>query len=267
MVSFKQSHLPGFLLSCSAVFFLCTGSVIAHDQPPGKKPKPAQHGWSGKAKVGFDSNVGNTNTSKITVSASAIHNKDFNAEQPFRHTLALTMKKGDVAREKGGERQDTVDKEMANYRIDYYLNDRSSVRAFGFHFRDKQAKIEGLTQAGVGYEYDVIKTPRHTVNLGGGINFLDLEYTDGTPGIDGVAGRIALNYDGQLTDNISLNQRVAYLGMEDFTLKSSNTSVEYSFTQNASVSLDHEITNYSRIAQTAKENTDSSTSLNLNFKF
>ena len=120
---------------------------------------------------------------------------------------------------------------------------------------------------GAGYEYDIIKTPHHTFNLGGGINHVSLEYNDGTPTIEGPAGRIALEYNGKLMENIRLTQKLAVLGMDDFTMKSSVTNLEYVFTRNVSVSLDHEITDYSRIARTSQEETETSTSLNLNFNF
>lgn len=267
----KQSHWPNVMLSQVVVLSMTvvfSGQVAAQDNHPEKnQPPPKDHGWSGKLQIGLDSSVGNTNTRKIKVNGQAVHNKDFDEEKRFRHTLGFTMKKGDVAQSRGGDRRDTTDKESANYKVDYYLTERSSARAFGFYLSDKLAKIDSFTQVGVGYEHDIYKTPRHTVNLGGGISNVNLEYSDGTPSIEGPAGRVALSYNGKLTDSVSLDQKLVVLGMDGLTMKTSNTSLEYAFTAKSSVSLDHEVTNYSTIAQTAIDKTDSSTSLNLNFKF
>lgn len=247
---------------------LLSSQAMAHDEhPKTKKTPPKQQGWSGSGKLGLTSDAGNTNTRKIKGSGRAVYNKNFNREKPFRHTFGASINKGSNAKVRDGERSKTKDKEAANYKTDYYLSDRSSARVFGFYISDKQAKIDSLTMIGVGYEYDLLKTKKHTVNLSGGVSNFKLEYNDGTPKIEGPAARLAFTYDAQLTKNISLNQKLVGLKMEDLTMKTSNTSLEYAFTKRTSVSLDHEVTHYSSIANTAKDDTDDSTSLNLVFRF
>lgn len=244
---------------------LFSSQIFAHTEP--KKTPPKQHNWSGSGKLGFTSNAGNTNTQKLKGAGSIVYNKNFNRQKPFRHTFGASINKGSNAKVRDGERSDTTDKEAANYKTDYFLSNRSSARVFGFYISDKQAKIDSLTMMGIGYEYDLFKTKKHTINLSGGISNLKLEYNDGTPTIEGPAARLAFTYKGQITKNISLNQRLVGLGMEDLTMKTSNTSLQYAFTKRTSISLDHEITNYSSIANTAKDDTDDSTSLNFVFRF
>lgn len=247
---------------------LLSNQTFAHDDGPQvKTPPPEQHGWSGNGKLGLDANAGNTNTRKIKGAAKIVYNQDFNPEQPFRHNFGVSVNKGSNAPSRDGVRTDTTDKESANYRLDYFLSDRSSARAFAFYLSDKKAKIDSFTMVGVGYEYDLFKTDRHNFNIGGGISNLKLEYNDGTPAIEGPAGRVALSYNGRITDKFSLDQTFVYLGSEDLTMKSSNTSLSYAFTPKTAISLDHEITNYSSIANTAIDDTDDSTSLNVVFKF
>lgn len=275
-MSFNQSRYTDATLPCVSISWLVllplvalfSNQALAHDEhAKTKKTPPKQQAWSGSGKLGFTSNAGNTNTEKLKGSARVVYNKNFNREKPFRHTFGASINKGSNARTRDGERSDTTDKEAANYKTDYFLSDRSSARVFGFYISDKKAKIDSLTMMGIGYEYDLLKTKKHSVNLSGGISSFKLEYNDGTTPIEGPAARLAFTYNGQLTKNISLNQRLVGLSTDGLTMKTSNTSLQYAFTKRTSVSLDHEVTKYSSIADTAIDDTDDSTSLNLVFKF
>lgn len=254
---------------------LITSHLSAHDATDKKiKAKQETHSkWSGNIKIGLDSSAGNTNTSVIKGAGQIVHNKDFNKDHRFRNTAGISFKKGDRAKDRDADRIDTVDREAANYKVDYYLTDRSSARAFIFYESDNLAKIESFLMTGLGYSYDVLKAKRHTITLGGGISKVDLQYTDNSPSVEGPSGRLSLKYKGKISKNITLNQKLIYLGVDDnsrddlFTVNASVTSIEYAFNKKASIVLEHDVTKYSSIPTTAIDTKDDNTGLSLKLKF
>lgn len=262
-ITLKKNH--SFASWLTLIPLIIFSSSLAHAQDPPKKPN--NHGWSGTGKFSFDANAGNTNTRKFKGSAKIVYNKDFNKEKPFKHSFGVSINKGSNSRSRDGERFETTDKEAANYILGYHISGRSSARAVAFYISDKKAKIDSFTMFGVGYEYDFIQSKRNTFNISGGLSNVNIEYNDGTPSIEGPAARLKLTYNGKLTKNFSLGQSFTGLGMEDLTMLTSNTSLKYNFTKRTAISLDHETTNYSSIANTAIDDTDDSTTLSLVFNF
>jgi putative salt-induced outer membrane protein YdiY len=256
---------------CALLLGLCASSATAEEGGADAKASPP--GWSGKLGIGFDSNAGNTNTRKSKGMANFIYNEDFNSQNPIRHTLGGAFTKSSRSNSRDGKQIRTVDREAADYKLDYFINERSLARAFAFYFADNKAFIDAGLMAGVGYEYGLFKNDTHRIILGAGLSMFDLEYIDDTPPVEGPAARFTLKYRGQYGEELTFNQQFVYLGVDDdnhddiYSIRRSRTALEYQMNKHFSIELSHEITWYSRIPAAAIDDKDDTTNFMLKYRF
>jgi len=256
------------ILILPLLFMLTVGQAFAQDtMAKFSEPRQEKLGWSGSVSLSLSSLTGNTNIRLAETSLNADYNKNHNPEQPFRHTITASVNVGDSAEERGGKRFKMRDQKNAGYKADYFLTEKSTPRAFVYYDSDSFAALDFRIMAGVGYGYEFLKTNRHVVSVGGGISYLDLQYSDATPGISGIAGRVSLDYGGQFTANISLKQKLVLVVTDGLTVKKSSTSFEYALSERSSVALNNEINHSSVIPAAAIARTDSNTNLSLLIKF
>lgn len=231
------------------------------------QPESSKSPWSGKLSVSLKSNVGNTNTRKIKLSGNIVYNKQFNAKKPIKHALSASINTGSRTNKRGGDRIKTREQESAGYKLEYFLNDKSLVRAFTFYESDTLAKMDSLLVTGVGYERKLLNTKKHKIKSSLAVSDLEIKYSDGTPTISGTAVRAAVAYKGKLTDSVTYKHELMGVGTNELTMTRSNAALEYAFNKRSSVSLNNRVTHFSKVAQTATDKTDSTTGLSLNFKF
>lgn len=260
--------------STISLVFLLPSLAHAHDvakdhagKTKNANKEQAQSPWSGKLSVSLRSNVGNTNTRKIKLAGNLVYNKQFNAEKPIKHALSASINTGSRTNERGGDRVKTREQESAGYKLEYFLDEKSLVRAFTFYESDTLAKMDSLLVTGIGYERKLLNTKHHNIKSSLAVSDLELEYSDGTPMVSGTAVRAAVAYKGKLTDSVTYKHELMGVGTNDLTMTRSTAAIEYAFNKRSSVSLNNRVTHFSKVAQTAKDKTDSETGLSVNFKF
>lgn len=264
----------GYPASLLAVLFgLFTLTASAQEATETQADSPTAPAWSGKLGVGFNSNAGNTNTRNFNGNGQFVFNEDFNTQNPIRHTIGGAFMKGSFAPSRDAKHRRTADRESADYKLDYFLSERSLARAFAYYFSDNQALIDTGFMAGVGYEYGLFKDDNHRVIVGAGLSMFTLDYTDGTASVEGPAARLSLRYRGQFGENTTFNQNFVYLGVDDdnrddiYSITRSKTALEYRMNEKFSIELSYEITWYSETALSAIDDKDDTTNITLNYRF
>lgn len=249
------------------------GKLFAHDAPAihGQQKAAVNKGkksnWKGNVSLSLTSNVGNTNTGVLKSSAKAVYNTGFSAEQPFRHTISARVTMSDRSAGRGKDRIETKNQKGAGYRVDYFLSEKQSLRGLINYQSDNLAKLDSLVYAAVGYQHSLLETKNHKISAGGGIGYLDVEYTDNTPSVSGAAGRLSLDYVGKVTENFTVSQKLAVMGKSGFTQQLSVTRLEYALSEKSSIALENEVEHFADAPITAIDNTDSTTGLKFIYKF
>lgn len=232
--------------------------------------EPSDSNWSGNLTLGLQGFRGNAVMNFINASLEVTYNKDFNADNAYRHTIAGSYSFADyeIPTIDGFEfgTIDMIDNRSASYQMDYFLNDRSYASAMAMHYHDKPAGMEHYNVLGLEYTRFLSKTEGHQFSATVGFApYVDTEYTDGQT-FDGIGGKLGLGFSGQLTDTVSLSQTAELLATEDLTFTTADTALNVQITETITLQLSHNYKNFSKVPAGFKKS-DSITGLNVVLNF
>ena len=219
--------------------------------------------WSGQFSFGLSSLVGNTNTGSISADLAL----RYDTQQALTHNLDSSIYYSDWSSGRGKDRQESRNAKMLDYRAEYALDKKSALIGFASYEDNNIAKLDTQAMVGVGYSRQLLKTKRHRVSGAIGAGMLGVNYTDQTPSFEGAVGRAFLAYRGRLTDKISLHENLLVLGSANSTMTRVKTSLHYALSERTSVALKNQVVHNTHAPLTAKDKTDSVTSLNLVIDF
>jgi putative salt-induced outer membrane protein YdiY len=246
---------------------LITGGLLLSPQvfsADAKKAKKSKTGLSGKFSASFTSSAGNTNKSKMKTNLMAV----YRTNTPWQHKAFGSLIITELGKKRDAKKRTTKNRTILRYTGAYVLDKNNVVAAFVGRETDKQAKLKSQLIVGLGYERRNLGTENHRFTAGIGAGSLAIKYTDGTPNLPSAAAlRGTLEYNGKITDKISLNEKFVVLASDDFNRRRMTSSLDYAITEKVSISLDHEVTIDSVIPRTALDKRDNETTLSFNMKF
>ena len=227
----------------------------------GKKNKT---GLSGKFSASLSAAEGNTNTRKAKANLMAI----YRTNTPWQHKIVGLLGITETSKGRDKKTRTTKNQTRLRYTTAYFFNKDNAVAAYVGRESDKKSKLKSQLMIGLGYERRNLGTENHRFTAGIGAGSLAIKYTDGTPNLSSAAAlRASLEYNGKITDRVSINEKVVVLGTKDFDRKRITSEIDYAITKKASISLSHEVTIDNVIPRTAVDRRDNETSLNFNMKF
>ncbi|MEL6721981.1 MAG: DUF481 domain-containing protein [Pseudomonadota bacterium] len=223
-------------------------------------------GWDGSLNIGFKHSTGTTNSNDINASLTLEHNKNFRASQPIRHTLNIATDTEKTKSEDGTETT-TQDKDTASYQLGYFLDQQSHIEGTLSYLHDIDLKIDEGKFASVEYIRNVLTEPAHQLQLGVGVAYLDIAYTDTQPEIQEVGGQVSYNYTGKLAEDFSLNHKGLLQATSDIRYTSLDTGISYALTDNTSLSLNHHFSTLSNDTGNGDDEKNSTVNLTIGVKF
>ncbi len=235
-------------------------AAVALPAPVFAQDEPA---WSGQFSFGLSSLVGNTNTGSINADLAM----RYATQQALTHNLDASIYYSDRSSGRGFDRVESRNAKSLDYRAEYALNKQSALIGFASYEDDNIAKLEAQSMIGVGYSRQLFKSKRQRLSGAIGAGILGVNYTDRTPAFDGAVGRAFLAYRGKITDNISLNESLLVLGSDNSTTTRLKTSLQYAVSERTSIALKNQVIHNTHAPMTAKDKTDSITSLDLVIDF
>ncbi|OQX03286.1 MAG: hypothetical protein BWK73_40020 [Thiothrix lacustris] len=227
--------------------------VLAQDEPA----------WSGQFSFGLSSLVGNTNTGSVNADLAM----RYDTQQALTHNVDASIYYSDRSSGRGFDRVESRNAKSLDYRAEYALNKHSTLIGFTSYEDDNIAKLEAQTMIGGGYSRQLFKSKRQRLSGALGVGMLGVNYTDRTPIFDGAVGRAFLAYRGKITDKISLNESLLVLGSDNSTTTRLKTSLQYAVSETVSIALKNQVVHNTHAPLTAKDKTDSVTSMNLVIDF
>jgi putative salt-induced outer membrane protein YdiY len=218
--------------------------------------------WSGKFKLGMASSVGNTNLGKLNV--GLLMKTGVQKPRSVQHTIQGEIAYAERSRGRGTESIESKNAKELNYKVDYYLSNKSKLIGYVGYEDDKKAKLDSQIMIGGGYERIKLGfSPAHRFSVGIGAVYLDVKYADGTPGFSEPAIRGSLGYRGKITDTISVKQKLVVLSSKARVMSRVVSSLNFALTEKTSLALQHKLTHNSLIPATTLDKTDSKISLNV----
>ncbi len=239
------------LAACTAL----AGAALAEDNASD---------WSGKFTIGLESSNASADSRDINASLTLVHNQNFQASRPFRHTLIGSM---DNAKTKlYGTTTRTQDKDTISYQLAYFIDEKSQIEGSLTYLHDYSLQIDKGGLASLKYVRHILASTAHQLNFGIGVSYLDLEgYTP--PKVRQAGGQMSYNYNGQLTERFSLNHDGMLKVTADVRYASLNTGISYALTSNISLSLTHSLSSLSNDANNQVNERSNTTNLNIGVDF
>lgn len=220
-------------------------------------------GWTGQLSLSVSASEGNTNLGNLNVGFLAKHEN----LTPWAHLIRGSIKQAKSAKNRDADKKTTKDIKRLSYKVDYKLGEKNVIVGYVGYEEDRKVKLDSELTSIIGIERRKIGTKNHQFIVGAGIGKLKVKYTDGTDEISATAGRAGLTYKGKLTKKLSFDENLIMLYSKDRTMKRATSNLNYALTKNISLGLAHEVTLRNKVANTATDRKDNTTSLNLIIKF
>lgn len=245
-------------LSCVCLFSI--PALSANAETKNKQPKL---GWTGQVSLSMSSDQGNTNLDRLNLGAIAKYKNNTPLSHLFRASIAQT----DTAPNRDADKRTTKDVKRYSYRADYALSDKNLIVGYIGYEEDAKVKLDSEVATMIGFVRQNMGTENHKFMAGVGVGHLEVKYTDGTDKVSGFATRLALGYDGKITDSVGFKTEYILMDTDERTMKRLTSSLAYDITEKASIELEHEISRRNKVADTAVDKKDDTTKLNFVFKF
>jgi len=245
-------------LSCVCLFSMPV--LSANAETKNKQPKL---GWTGQVSLSMSSDQGNTNLDRLNLGAIAKYKNNTPLSHLFRASIAQT----DTAPNRDADKRTTKDVKRYSYRADYALSDKNLIVGYIGYEEDAKVKLDSEVATMIGFVRQNMGTENHKFMAGVGVGHLEVKYTDGTDKVSGFATRLALGYDGKITDSVGFKTEYILMDTDERTMKRLTSSLAYNITEKASIELEHEVSRRNKIADTAIDKKDDTTKLNFVFKF
>ena len=238
-----------FFKSVISSIFIISTSLDSFAQD--KKESP----WSGNIEIGYSASKGNTDELDLSLESKVIY-----AGTVWKHSFS-----GESSiYENSGTR---LSEEIAlSYDVGYFINSKNYFFNHVSYEKDIAENIDRRIVDAIGYGRIFIKNKDHNLTSEIGVGKRDTKYLTDKEDSSETIGYVGVFYDKKIAHNISLDEELLIIGSSDNQVSKSTTGLNFSITENLSITLRYKIEHASNPPEENKK-TDSTTDISLGYSF
>ncbi|WP_027330228.1 DUF481 domain-containing protein [Marinimicrobium agarilyticum] len=243
-------------------------SLVALSAAPGVVAQDEQKGtWKASAEVGAISTSGNTESTTFNGKLDAAQDLERWKNQ---YTLNILYSEDEVAQPDGSVASETTaEKFSGSVKSAYKINrDNANLFVFASHTDDEFGAYQKYTTLALGYGNRLFETDTMQLDaeIGPGYYWAEEDTVDGVIEEDGALLRAAAQFDWQVSPTADFKQVLSTESGEENTRTVSDTSLALRINGSMQMKVGYTIQHDSDVGP-EKENTDTTTYVNLVYKF
>jgi len=245
MTTLNHLKRPLPALLCTTLLTLTTHATAADAPPPG---------WQGEATLSYSGTAGNSESHSLSAKLKAKYHS-----QVWRGELRFDAI---ASRDQGTT---TAEQYLASGRLERRFANESYLFGNLRYDNDRFSGYRYQVSDSFGYGYPLLQREHHKLELEAGVGHRQSE-TDAGAVEDSAIGRAALNYQGQLRDDVKFNQSLLIESGNDLTFTESESELKVAINGQLSLAINLTLRHKSDVPADTKA-TDSVSSIGLNYRF
>lgn len=243
-------------------------SLVALSAAPGVMAQDEEkRTWKASAEIGAIATSGNTDSTTFNGKLDATQDLERWKNQ---YTLNVLYSEDEVAQPDGSvDSETTADKVSASVKSAYKINrDNANLFVFGSHTDDEFGAYQKYTTLALGYGNRLFETETMQLDaeIGPGYYWAEQNTDDGVIEEDGALVRAAAQFDWQVSPTADFKQVLSMESSDENTRTVSDTSLALQINGSMQMKVGYTIQHDSEVGP-EKENTDTTTYVNLVYKF
>lgn len=231
-------------------------STVSGDGPPAGILDPdAKQGFSGSVALGYIGSSGNAETSSVNADLELNYTSG-----SWFHDLSLNAQRASSGHET------TVDRLDFDGQSSYLFSKHNYLFLHASYQRKAFGGFDRRTSEAFGYGRRILGSGKQTLDFEGGIGARQTHLGDGGKRTSGIV-RIGGRYQWQFSDNGSFGQAIAIEAGSDNTYTASVTSLRANLMAALAVIISYTIKHNSRVPDADIVNTDTYTTISLQYSF